>query len=326
MGTRYEESPLEKFGTNLKYLDSSDSSWGGDRREGASGLAAKRPRRGRDVRDAKAAYAALENGVNEHDGREVRFVKSTLGKILRHRGYDTARLVPHLKVVFDAALPMGFEAERETQNRADGTPHKAHRNFVGYHNYLGKITDGGKHYYVRFTVQELKTRSQDFLPNEVHSTFVSDVSLYDEADALALDTAKGAGKVGAVGFVDSIVAKRLADFKRARDASSKVVDENGEPLGVYHGSKNEIVRNIKDSITRHSDHEGTRALVGIMPDNTIGITGSEIDADDSSVAKQRAAELAPRPHVRSEEVIRALKKRFSSDGDIVAQTALEAQP
>ena len=178
--------------------------------------------------------------MNEHDGREVRFVQSTLGKILRHRGYDTARLVPHLKEVFDAALPMGFEAEREAQNRADGTPHKAHRNFVGYHNYLGKITDGGKHYYVRFTVQELKTRSQDFLPNEVHSTFVSDVSLYDEADALALDTAKGAGKVGAAGFVDNILSKSIADFKEARAAVSKAVDENGEPRLVKPGSRHSV--------------------------------------------------------------------------------------
>ena len=106
---------------------------------------------------------------------------------------------------------------------------------------------------------------------------------------------------------------------------SKGVDENGEPMVVCHGSKNEIVRNVEDPNTRHPDHEGTRAIIGIRPDNTIVITGSEIDADDSPVAKQRAAELAPRPHVRSEEVIRAPKKRFSSDGDIVAQTAPETQ-
>ena len=81
-------------------------------------------------------------------------------------------------------------------------------------------------------------------------------------------------------------------------------------MPICHGRKNEIVRNVEDPNTRHPDHEGTRAIIGIMPDNTIVITGSEIDADDSSVAKQRAAELAPRPHVRSEEVIRALKKNF----------------
>ena len=185
--------------------------------------------------DVKAAYAALEDGRNVYDGRRVRFVNSTLGKILRHRGYDTARVVPHLKEVFDAAVPIGFEVEREMQNRKDGRPHKTHRNFVGYHGYLGKIADGGKSYFVRFTVQELKTRSKTFVPNEVHSTFVSDVELYNEADLLALDTAKGAGKVGAVGFVDGIVAKRLADFKGARETSSKVVDENGEPRVVYHG-------------------------------------------------------------------------------------------
>ena len=209
--------------------------------------------------DVKAAYAALEDGRNVYDGRRVRFVNSTLGKILRHRGYDTARVVPHLKEVFDAAVPIGFEAEREMPNREDGRPHKTHRNFVGYHSYLGKIADGGKSYFVRFTVQELKTRSKTFVPNEVHSTFVSDVELYNEADLLALDTAKGAGKVGAVDFVDGIVAKRLADFKGARETSSKVVDENGEPLVVYHSTDADFTQFDRAKLGSSTDRNGGNA-------------------------------------------------------------------
>lgn len=214
--------------------------------------------------DAKVAYSALENGMNALDGREVRFVNSTLGKILRHRGYDTSRLVPHLKEVFDAAIPIGFEAERAMPARGDGTPHKEHRNFVGYHNYLGKIADGGRTYFVRFTVQELRTRSKSFVPNELHSTFVSDVDLYSEADLLALDTAKGAGKVGAVGLTDGIVAKRLAEFKVARENSSKGVDENGEPRVVYHATDNAFTvfdrSRLGENTYRNASDEAARQM------------------------------------------------------------------
>ena len=184
--------------------------------------------------DAKKAYASLANGKNVIDGREVRFVNTTLGKILRHKGYDTSRIIPHLKEIFDVAVPVGFEQERAPSVRGDGTLHKEHRNFVGYHNYVGKIVDVGRTFYVRFTVQELKTRSKTFIPNELHSTFVSDIALYSEADQLALNSAKGAGKVGAVGLTDDILAQFFAECKGL--SVSKAIDENGEPLLLYHGS------------------------------------------------------------------------------------------
>jgi hypothetical protein len=200
--------------------------------------------KGVSVRDA---YSQLADGENVYDRRKVRFVMSTLGKILRHKGYPAERIVHQLKDIYDNAVPIGFQEEQAREG------HKKHPNFVGYHNYVGKIADGGREYYVRITVQEERTRSKTYNPNAVHSTFVSDVELYKESDLLALNTANSAGKVGAVAndrgalsrsttsvgerergpITDKILANFLAEGKGA----SKIVDENGEPMVVYRGAE-----------------------------------------------------------------------------------------
>ena len=66
--------------------------------------------------------------------------------------------------------------------------------------------------------------------------------------------------------------------------------------------------------THHLDSNGVRAIIAEMPDHTKVITGYEIDADEKAAANRRAAELAPPPHVSSEEVITHLR-------EIVSQSA-----
>lgn len=66
--------------------------------------------------------------------------------------------------------------------------------------------------------------------------------------------------------------------------------------------------------THHLDSNGVRAIIAEMPDHTKVITGYEIDADEKAAANRRAAELAPPPHVSSEEVIAHLR-------EIVSQSA-----
>ncbi|MBR4900752.1 MAG: hypothetical protein IKZ46_07415, partial [Victivallales bacterium] len=209
--------------------------------------------------DIRTIYGHLENGINENDGLEVRFVNSTLGKILRHKGFNTALIIPQLKQIYDKSVPLGFQIERQQPPKADGRPHKTHTNFIGYHNYLGKISLNGKEYYVRFTVQELNTHKKDFVPNEMHSTYVSDVEIInadlnapvnsqiinratDEqigvnaGDSLSQSTAS-AGERENYSDIDNILMQYLKDFKSAAEKSTKVVDENGEPMVVYHGTK-----------------------------------------------------------------------------------------
>lgn len=124
-------------------------------------------------------YSKLPEGENKTDGRKVRFVKSSLGKILRHKGFDMKKIIPILDTIYNTSIPLDFKEERKQKIRPDGTVHKEHSNFVGYHNYLNKIKDNGNEYFIRLTVQEKKTNKKDFNPNEFHSAYVSDIELYN---------------------------------------------------------------------------------------------------------------------------------------------------
>ena len=182
-------------------------------------------------KEAESIIEKLENGLNKFDGRITLWVKSAIGKILRHKGFDTSLLIPKIKVVFDNSIPMSDEPEIAKEG------HKAHPNFAGYHHYLGKIGKNGIEYYVRFTLQEVKTKRKDIAPNQLHSTFVSNVEIYKSTD-----TRVNTGNTPATANNDAyIVDTKLHQFfvlaKQAEKNCSKVVDENGEPLVVYHGTK-----------------------------------------------------------------------------------------
>lgn len=183
-------------------------------------------------KDAEAIFERLENGKNKYDGREITWVKNTVGKILRNKGFDASKLVPIIKEVFDNSVHIISENEIIK----DG--HKKHSNFIGYHHYVGKIEDNGKEYYVRFTVQELNTRKKDFVPNQLHSTFISDIEI------MSANTRVNTGKSPATTNISTHVDAKLQTFfetaSKAYENCSKVVDENGEPLVVYHGTQEEF--------------------------------------------------------------------------------------
>lgn len=188
------------------------------------------------VKQIEEIYHSLDNGVNKYDNKNVRFVNSTLGKLLRHKGFDTKQIIPQLKQIFDNAVPILSETEQAKEG------HKQHTNFKGYHHYLGKIKVDGKEMYVRFTVQELnakaKTLKDGFIPNELHSTFVSDIEIYNANSAVI------SGKSPATNTGDGVIDTKLQHFfekaRNAKENSSKVIDENGEPLVVYHGTSSEF--------------------------------------------------------------------------------------
>jgi hypothetical protein len=134
---------------------------------------------GTDVLTADQAYAiyqALPNGENRLDGSIVRFVHTSFGKLIRHKGFDVIQIIPLLKTIFDQSILIYSEKE---DVRAG---HKVHTNFDRYLNYLAKIRDGEVVYYVRLTVQKLRARPKTlrngFIPCELHSIFVSRTQLY----------------------------------------------------------------------------------------------------------------------------------------------------
>ena len=125
-----------------------------------------------DKKTAKRIFGDFGCVRNESDGYEVRFSKEAVGKILRHRGFDQSAIIAVLDKVFAKSLwawddPVRFEEGK-----------KRHRNFARYRNYVGKVASCGLVLFVRFTVTE--TLGAGSL---VHSTFVSDVRLYEDKSA-----------------------------------------------------------------------------------------------------------------------------------------------
>ena len=131
--------------------------------------------------ELKAIYKALPDGQNKIDGRKVKFVNSSFGKIVGHGNAEIKKIIPQLAEIFNCSIPLHDSNYVSQNQRADGSFHKVHNNFIGYHNYLGKIKDAGNEYYVRFTIQELNTKEKE---NQFHDVFVSDIELYKKSDIL----------------------------------------------------------------------------------------------------------------------------------------------
>ena len=130
-----------------------------------------------DKKTAKKLFGDFGCVRNASDGYEVRFPKESVGKILRHRGFDQTSILAVLDKVFVGSLwawddPVRFEEGK-----------KRHRNFSRYRNYVGKVLSGEQVLFVRFTITETIGDG-----NLVHSTFVSDVRLYEDKSARGLST------------------------------------------------------------------------------------------------------------------------------------------
>ncbi len=184
-------------------------------------------------KELESVYKSLPSVIK--GDTTISFYGSAFDKNYRENGLF-AKAVPVLDKVLDNAV----FAYRETDNRAgelrkDGTVHKPHRNIDSYDNYVGKVELEGKEYYVRFTVTNEKNESG------VHSQFVSNVELYNNStkNASGRDSSLPSRLV-----LDGITDAKLQQFfesaKSAEQNSSKIVDENGEPLVVYHGTPSEF--------------------------------------------------------------------------------------
>jgi hypothetical protein len=181
-------------------------------------------------------YEGLRNGVNKHDGCEVRFFKSAYKKVTKIGGVSE-RIIATLPNIFDnSVLAYTEEDNRGGLQRKDGTIHKTHPNLSEVRNYIGKVEVDGVVYYVRFTVNIQKNN------NGIHSYFATDINLYNENTAISLSESDLLGaRVTNSGIVDT----KLEKFFESANNSSKVVDENGEPLVVYHQTNSTIYRNVE---------------------------------------------------------------------------------
>lgn len=183
--------------------------------------------------------------TNTRNGVTVSFPIATAGKIYHHKGLPVGRIVGRLKEIFEHSIP--FLSEKEELKEG----HKAHPNIDSFDHYVGKVSlgegAGGGEYYVRFTVRKKVVGKKGNTPRqETHNVAVSDVQIYEKPDAANL-TGNTPGEGSQPAFVDS----KLRDFfaKVKSEEVSTVLDANGEPLVVYHGSgeqRNIITPGMRD--------------------------------------------------------------------------------
>jgi hypothetical protein len=94
-------------------------------------------------------YKQIIARTNKNTGQTAIFVKKSFDKIIGHKGFDK-RVIPILACAFENAVHMYDEPVNIS--------HKIHTNFNGYSHYVAKILIDGKPVYMRFTLENLKTK------------------------------------------------------------------------------------------------------------------------------------------------------------------------
>lgn len=177
-----------------------------------------------DKAGIKEAFKSFGEVENRRDGRVVVFPSASAGKIRRHKGFDSGTVIKNFKTLFETAIP----AISEEEVLKDG--HKAHGNIDAVEHYVNKFSANGNEYFIRFTVPVI--RNNKGLDN-IHSSAISEVSIYKNGDSTLypLNTAGSSSP--------SFIDRKLADFLNSvkPENVSKVVDENGEPMVMYHGTE-----------------------------------------------------------------------------------------
>ena len=177
-----------------------------------------------DKAGIKEAFKSFGEVENERDGRVVVFPTKSAGKIHYHKGFNTGEVIRNFKSLFESAMPIISEKEILKEG------HKVHGNVESYEHYINKFSANGNEYFIRFTVPVIRNNKG---AGNVHSSAISEVSIYKNGDStLTLIQTPGSSS-------PSFIDRKLADFLNAVNKKnvSQVVDENGEPLVVYHGTR-----------------------------------------------------------------------------------------
>jgi len=131
------------------------------------------------------------------DGHEVSFPYSAFKKNYRPGGLFE-KIVPDIREIFEGSVLMDVEKDQLAgTERRDGTKHKEH----------------------------------------VHSTFVSNIELYNNPAKNQAIPAIRRGNLKLDEIVDAKLQNFFESARKSAENSSKIIDKNGEPLVVYHGSR-----------------------------------------------------------------------------------------
>ncbi|MDR2364579.1 MAG: LPD5 domain-containing protein [Zoogloeaceae bacterium] len=187
-----------------------------------------------DQKAVEALFKGFGEVENREDGRAITFPANMAGKILRHKGFDMKRIAGAFDRLFADAVPMTSELEEAREGHKDHTS-----NTYAYHDYVTKFEHGGKMYYIRFTAQQMKARGDKPGESLVHSSFVSDVSVYQANEKGGVLIQPASGLLTRAHSDASPLDTKLAQWlQKGKEPVSKAIDEEtGEPLVVYHGTR-----------------------------------------------------------------------------------------
>ncbi len=180
-------------------------------------------------KDAEAIAGSFREMTNKRYGVTEIMPKGTVGKIFGHKGFNVTQIFDDVPMLFENSVLVLSE-------KSDG--HKQRNNVNAYHHFVNKFKVDGKEYYIRFTVFELKARKPTN-NRSIHSTAISEVEVYTankKTSFLGRSGSIGPGVKGQTSFVDKKVSQVLDSVNN----SSKVVDDNGEPLVVWHGTNSDF--------------------------------------------------------------------------------------
>ncbi len=177
---------------------------------------------------------------NASDGRIVRFPSKSAGKMIFKKNHASA-----FKMLFEGSL----QAFVEDEIKYDG--HKEHPNVKAYRQYINKFTDGNGTYYIRFTVRD------DSNGSLVHGAEISDIEIYNENGATQFGNqtdGKPHSNNGNKPFIDNKIAYYLSAVNPS--SVSKVVDENGEPMVVYHATDDSFTEFKREKLGAFTEANG----------------------------------------------------------------------
>jgi hypothetical protein len=114
--------------------------------------------------DAYEIYKQIMARTNKNTGQTAVFVRNSFYKIISHKGFDK-RVIAILARAFENAVHMYDEPV--------DTTHKIHTNFTDYSHYVAKLLIDGKPVYIRYTLENLKTKPGKAKISQFHSVHLS---------------------------------------------------------------------------------------------------------------------------------------------------------
>ena len=174
--------------------------------------------------EAEEIISKIGATQNKSDGRIVNFPKTTVGKVITHKGYDYTKVFESLGSLFKNAQKIYSESETKMEG------HKYHDNIEAYHNYVNKFSDGEKEYYIRFTSREEKIGKKNLKidrKDQLHSYAISEIALYEIKNA-----DKGNLTGSNPGESDNQhLDKRLTDFFETVNSNNEETTDSKEKAG-----------------------------------------------------------------------------------------------